>query len=381
MWLHSIRSRAEMAWANLRAASIPSKAVVFESDDWGSIRLRDRIAFESMERQGLNLGASAYNSFDCLERKEDLESLLEVLGKYKDLHGQHPKFTLNTVVCNPDFERIQASNFENYYYESFFDSYARYYGHDLAPVWRHGIDQALIYPQFHAREHLNVPLWMRDLRLGHTQTRLAFAHQFYGLRTKTSSPNQIHYVSAYSPESQGEYDELCQTVADGLAVFKQTFGFRSTSLVACNYVWPQSLEPFLADKGIRHFQTRLKRFSPNPADSGKRSVIRHYTGQINRHLQTFGVRNVLFEPYSNRQRQWVRTALNQIDEAFFFKAPAIICTHRINYCSHIRTDLKGESLRMLSELIKEILKRWPQVQFMTSDQLAELMRNKRDQEI
>jgi hypothetical protein len=38
-------------------------------------------------------------------------------------------------------------------------------------------------------------------------------------------------------------------------------------------------------------------------------------------------------------------------------------------------------LRMLSELIKEILKRWPQVQFMTSDQLAELMRNKRDQEI
>jgi hypothetical protein len=376
---NSLRIKSELLWANFRGSSTPNPIVVFESDDWGSIRLRDRQAFERMERAGLNLASSAYNSLDCLEKSEDLESLLGVISKHRDRFGGHPIFTLNTVVCNPDFERIAATNFQEYHSENLFASYHRYYDQDLTLMWQQGINSQMIFPQFHAREHLNVNLWMLDLQRNVETTRFAFHNHFFGLRTKTSSPIQKHYVSAYSPESPEEFFDLQLRVADGLQIFQDLFGYKSTSFVGCNYVWPLALEPFLKDAGVRHFQTRLKRFSPDPQNSGKRTVIRHFTGQINAQTQTYGVRNVVFEPYANSSRNWVDSALKQIESAFFFRTPAVICTHRINYCSNIRPELRETSLKLLSQLIQDILRRWPNVQFMSSAQLATALLSPNDE--
>lgn len=373
----SLRLTAEMTLANFRAKGGKQPIVVFESDDWGSIRLRDRKTFESLERKGLNPGKSPFNTFDCLERKEDLDSLLNVLEGINSNTSFRPIFTLNTVLCNPDFDRIQAANFENYYGESFLDSYRRYYGQNLTQTWQQGIASGLILPQFHAREHLNVPLWMRDLKAGLAPTRLAFEHHFFGLRTKTSSPVQKHYVSAYSPETPDELATITGYTSEGLQSFEHVFGFRSKSFVGCNYVWPVALEPALAEAGIAHFQTRQKRFSPDPSRQGSRDIRRHYTGELNGLGQSFGVRNVFFEPYLDRKKDWVSTALAQIKSAFNLRAPAIVCTHRINYCSHIDPKLSGISLAMLDKLIRQIIRYWPETKFLSSAGLAEHLQQTR----
>ncbi len=67
---------------------------------------------------------------------------------------------------NPDFEKIKESGFETFFHEHFFDSYKRYHNQDLQSTWEEGIKAGLIQPQFHAREHLNVSLWLKDLREG-----------------------------------------------------------------------------------------------------------------------------------------------------------------------------------------------------------------------
>jgi hypothetical protein len=371
--LNALRRRLELAWANLLARSNLGPVVIFESDDWGTIRLRDRQAFDAMQSNGLELSRSPYNTFDCLERREDLESLIDTLSLYRNRNGEHPSFTLNTVLCNPIFEKIAGTGFEEYHSESLFESYQRYYGQDLSQIWKDGILRQLIHPQFHAREHLNVYLWMRDLARGLEPTRFAFRHGFFSLRTKTSSPVQRHYVAAFSPDCSDHFEAICCAAKDGLNRFEAAFGFRSKTFIGCNYVWPVELEPILFESGIVHLQTRLKRFAPNFNQRGKRTVMRHFTGQRNPYGQSFGVRNVLFEPYLDPAKDWVTSALRQIEHSFFFKAPAIVCTHRINYCSHINRELPKRALYLLSELLRQITRRWPDIRFLTSASLADTL--------
>jgi hypothetical protein len=87
------------------------KIIVIESDDWGSIRMRDQKTFENLLNAGIRVDKSRYDSLDSLETKQDLEFLLEVLGKYKNTKGESPKFTTNMVMGNPNFDKIQSASF------------------------------------------------------------------------------------------------------------------------------------------------------------------------------------------------------------------------------------------------------------------------------
>ena len=348
------------------------KIVVFESDDWGSIRMPSKACYEGLLKSGIRVDLSKYDSLDCLEKRTDLENLLEVLTGIQTQSGSHPVFTLNTVMGNPDFEKIKQTNFQQFFFEHFFNSYKKYYGEYLEKLWKNGLENQLILPQFHAREHLNSRLWLKDLQLNHKETRLAFDHGFFGLKTRTSSPFQNHYLSAYFVESPGEFEELKKTVNEGLHIFTNSFGMHSASFTACNYTWPVELEGFLAEKGIRIIQGQRGQIVPQLNGDGKK-IKRHYTGQKNKHQQVYTVRNVLFEPYLSPEKDWADLAMADISRAFFWKKPAIISTHRINYVSNMSTKNKDTGLRNLEKLLITLIKRHPEVEFMTSVQLGNLI--------
>ncbi len=201
--------------------------------------MRDRKAFDAMAAQGINLDQTPYDRLDCLESNSDLQALFEVLSAHSDIEGGPPVFTFNTILANPDFSAIKADDFEHYRYEDLFQSYQRYHGEDLLPLWNTAMQDSLIRPQFHGREHLNVEFWLNDLRAGHHETRLAFDHEYYGHTTKTSSPRRTNYLAAFWPESEGHFEAIKGIVKDGLNLFEQLFGYRSRSLIACNYVLPE----------------------------------------------------------------------------------------------------------------------------------------------
>lgn len=360
---------------NARGFKTTRKIVVFESDDWGSIRMPSIRAYENLLHKGIKVDQSLYDRLDTLEHKADLSNLLEVLAGVRDMHGRPALFTLNTVLANPDFEKIKEDNYQRYHYELFFDSYQRYYGEDLMPLWKDGILSGLIRPQFHAREHINTSLWMKDLSAGHPETRIAFEAGFFGLKTVTSSACQKHYLAAYWSENPMDMLQKSLIIKDGLDLFKSTFGYNSSSLIACNYIWPVEMEVEFERYGIRYLQGQRAQMAPQMVNGACRSLYRR-TGQDNPHGQYYLVRNCLFEPYSDRQKDWVSSCLQEISNSFFWNTPAILSTHRINYVSNLNIENRDNNLNLLKELLFEILKRWPEVEFMSSDSLGDLIYGK-----
>ncbi len=370
----SMLNKIKQNLINIPGWKTNSRIVIFESDDWGSIRMPSRDAYNSLIKQGIRVDKSVYDSNDCLENKTDFTYLIELLNNFKDSKEHPPVFTLNTVMANPDFDKIKKNDFKEYFYISFLDSYKYYNNEEMDDVWSTGIAQKLIKPQFHAREHLNSLLWLKDLRLGNKDTLKAFDNHFFGLKTKTSSVYQKNYLAAYWPESKKELEQIKKNTEVGLGLFEKTFGYRSRTMVPCNFIWPEELEPFLKELGIDLIQSQRGHISPQPFKNGKPKVRRHYTGKKNQHDQIYTVRNVFFEPYLHPDKNIVRQVLKEIENAFFWGKPAIISTHRINYVSGMNKKLKDNTLKQLSLLLSELLRNWPELVFMTSDELIKEIR-------
>lgn len=362
---------------NFRGWKTRRRLLVIESDDWGAIRVPGPLAHEQLLKAGIPVDSSPYDRLDCLESRDDFQALMNVIDAHRDTDGRPATFTFNTVMGNPDFGAIERDGFERYHHQHLFESYRYYNGEDMKAEWRAAIKDKLIQPQFHGREHLNVPLWMRDLRDGYKETRIAFHNRFYGLRTKTSSKWQKHYKAAYNAESQTQLETIAEIASDGLRLFKKTFEFPSTTFVACNYVLPAELEKHLASCGIDMIQTQRGYLQPLLSREGQKRRRYCYTGKRNSFGQHYSVRNVLFEPYLDKSADWPSRALRQVSQAFSMGTPAILCSHRINYVSGMNKTHRDVSLRQLDKLLKKIRHRWPQVEFITSDQLAMLMRGSR----
>lgn len=371
--LAAAKSQAMQWYLRQRSWKTDRKLLVIESDDWGAIRIPPGVDTEKLRKAGIALGESPYDRLDCLENREDLELLFEILDKAVGAGRSSPVMTFNTVMGNPDFDAIEKSGFEQFFHEHFHDSYNTYHSQDLRGIWRQAVEASLIVPQFHGREHLNSQLWMRDLKAGIAATRDAFKHRIFALSLQTSSPHQQHYSAACSVESNQELETFTGILDDGLSMFESTFGASSRTFVACNYVLPREVEAHLANRGVSGIQTQRGYVQPQPKKSGKRRRVYRYTGQRNRHGQLYTVRNVLFEPYLDADRDWTASSIREIDAAFQSGLPAIVCTHRINYVGSHSTRHRDRSLRLLERLLESIMSKWPDIEFCSSDQLCSII--------
>lgn len=370
--LAGLKSSALSLATNLRGWKSRRKLLIIESDDWGAIRMPSRQAWERLLAAGIRVDQSRYDSLDCLESRDDFQALMTVIDAHRDANGRPAVFTFNTVMGNPDFEAIEHDGFECFYHQHLFDSYRDYHGENLEPDWRKAMDQGLIHPQFHAREHVNVPLWMRDLKSDHSEAREAFTERFYGLTTKTSSQRQVNYLAAFWPESQPELASALRRLRSGLRMFQETFGYRSKTFIACNYILPDQAEPLLKHEGIRLLQGQRGQFVPSGQESSGRTR-RNFTGQRTADGLLRSVRNVMFEPFKSDSNDWVDSALAQISQSFALRRPAIVSSHRVNYTGGLSRSHRDRSLEMLDRLLSTVRRRWPQVEFMSSDQLLKEM--------
>ena len=65
--------------------------------------------------------------------------------------------------------------------------------------------------------------------------------------------------------------------------------------------------------------------------------------------------------------------LRRINIAFKWNKPATIGSHRINFMGALDPKNRTTNLKLLDNLLKGITKQWPDVEFMTSDQLGDLI--------
>ena len=94
--------------------------------------------------------------------------------------------------------------------------------------------------------------------------------------------------------------------------------------------------------------------------------------------QVYITRNCFFEP-SQEGRDWVSTCLQEIKSAFMWRKPAVISTHRVNYIGALIPENRTRGLAFLNSLLRKIKMQWPDAEFMTSDQLGDLINRSRNE--
>lgn len=350
------------------------KIVVIESDDWGSVRMPSREAYEKLLKAGIRVDKCHYCSNDSIASEIDLSHLFEMLYSVVDKNNHSAVITANVVVANPDFKKIRDNGFEKYYFTKITDGLSQIKGcENSLKLWKEGYQDGCFIPQSHGREHLNVSRWMYYLRNNYQETRLAFDLGVYGISQHITSEKRKSFLPAFDYTTLKEEEEVNLIAADGLRIFENILGFRSISFIAPNYIWGKSLEKILWNNGVKYIQgTQLARYK-NSESKNNRCRIR-YNGKRNVYGMIDLARNAMFEPSANPNKDWVDSCLADINIAFRWMHPAVICSHRVNFVGGINIKNRDQNLKLFSRLLKQIKQKWPDVEFMSSDQLGELIK-------
>jgi hypothetical protein len=353
------------------------KIIVIESDDWGSVYMPDKKSLETLNSKGLPLTTHYVNN-DTLESNDDMDRLFDLLSSHKDSTGRNVVITGVNVVANPDFEKIRENGYTQYEYELFTKTAQRFAGSDrIHDLWKKGINERLMVPVFHGREHLNVQRWMRLLQKNNESVRLAFD---YGVSTPGKDINGQRLPdlrAAFDIDTPDDIPYLNEVICTGMNAFEQLFGYRSSFFIPTNGPFNNSLEPVTASEGIKYIGTG--KIQQEPLGNGSFKKHFRYIGKRNESGQIYLTRNCFFEPNSweqSRDWDWVSSCMKEIEIAFCWHKPAVISSHRVNYMGTINPENRDNGLKKLNILLREIMKRWPEVEFMTSMELGDTIANK-----
>jgi hypothetical protein len=137
--INSLKSIIGSNVTNARGWKTDRKIIVIESDDWGSIRMPNKKTLNDFSKLGYDLSKNPYCLNDTLADTEDLTKFFEVLRSCTNERKQLPKFTFNTVMANPLFNDIKATNYSKYFYEAFPETLKRYYPNEnVFKLWEQG---------------------------------------------------------------------------------------------------------------------------------------------------------------------------------------------------------------------------------------------------
>lgn len=349
------------------------KLVVSSVDDYGNVRLASKAARDRMAASGVEL-QGRFDHLDTLETRQDLEALLEVLSSVTDSRGRHAVLTPYALSANPDFQAMAegAQGYQHEPLERTFDRIAAdqpvaYEG--SWQLWQEGIRAGLLRPQFHGREHLNVEVLERKLKAGDRALKLNIAnHSMAGLGGEPSLPG-VGFTHGFGLWERSETVRHREIIADGLKLFEQVFGFPSKTFTPPAQKLHPELYPFVESQGVRAIDKPLQCLRRLDRDRTvwEFNALGRRRGQGHVSL----VRNVVFEPTNDRSFDSVGLALDQVAAAFRWRKPAIISSHRVNFCGHIEEDNRRFGLDALGRLLQGIVQRWPDVQFISADELVE----------
>lgn len=357
---------------NYRGWRTNRKLVVFQSDDWGSIRMPSKQIIEGLKQFDVDVEECHYMRFDTIASKTDLMLLFEILEKHKDRNGNHPVITGNILTRNPNFEEIKKSNYTAYHSTLISDnSENNVRVMNSLKYWREGIRKGVFFPQLHGREHLNIERWLEALRNSNPLVTYAFKNNFWGINYKKSNYLNASLQAAFDFDESDDKQQHLKILNECFKDFRDLFGFESESFIAPNYVWYSEIEEYLKRNNIKFLQSG--RVQALPMGNGVYKYLKHYTGEKNNSDQIYMVRNVHFEPSENFEHDWVDSAMNEIRIAFLMNKPAIINTHRLNYIGGIEEHNRTRSLKCLDDLLARITHAWPEVEFLNTVQLGKMI--------
>jgi hypothetical protein len=363
---------------NLIGWRTPRKLVVFSVDDYGNIRIDSKQAREALDKAGFKCH-NRFDQFDTLETTEDLDALFAVLSSVQDTHGNHAVFTPFSVPHNINFEALKENNYTQFIGEDLVQTYQKkeaispkdYQGTWL--LWKEGIKNGLLAPEFHGREHLHIKVLEEKMKQRDKEVLLALENRSYtGL--DNSGYSTISNLAAFDFWDMSENNTFPEIITSGIAAFKQVFGLNPTCFTPPSYHIHPMHYSSLYKEGIRFVDGAGMQRIHLGHGNYKKSF--NYTGKLHTSGIKSVVRNVVFEPTEERGIDWVNLAMIQIEAAFRWNRPAIISSHRVNFCGLLDEKNREKGLESLAKLLHAILKRWPDVEFISAGKLGKIIGSK-----
>lgn len=374
----SLKEKLAKNYINARGWKTNQKYLIIESDDWGTIRMPSFDTYKSLIDKGIEVDKFSFDKHDSLESEDDLKALFNTLEKFTDKTGNPPVVTAYHVVANPNFEKIEASGRKDYHYETILETYNRFSHTKQVPILiKEGISKGLYIPQFHGREHIHVKRWMEAINSGSEKQQFAYNKRaiVWAESPKDTNPYKKDYFKGFDYESQEEANEVEKIHQDGLRLFKEIFGRNSITFQPQGSVCGNHILKMLNDEGVKVISGQ--QLHPDGLGSYiKKELI---WGSKNEQNQLHWRRNVLFEPVENQNFDWVSKCLQEIEIAFRWGKPAVISSHRVNFIGSIFEENRTKALQKLKQLITKTLQKWPDVKFISTEQLAEIMLDKNKQ--
>lgn len=332
-----------------------------------------REVYDAFIRRGIPVDKDPYCRFDSLATSQDLERLFEVLDSVRDKNGNPAVITANTLSANPVFDKIAESGFEQYFYEPFTETLKRDERHTNSfSIWTQGMQSGVFHPQSHGREHLNVKKWLKALRSNHPSTRIAFELGTWGLTQKIDPTIELYYMGAFDSGLKEDLIGQGEIITDGLRMFEDIFGFVSRSFIATTYTWSPAIEPELVKNGVKYIQGTVIQKIPR-SDNRIKKCWNGFQGTRSKAGLVRLMRNCFFEPSISPQHDYISDCLLRVETAFKWKKAANICAHRVNFIGSVDSSNTDRTLPLFKQLLQRIVSLWPDVEFVTSDQLGDII--------
>lgn len=368
----SFKEKLAKNYINARGYKTSQKYLIIESDDWGTIRMPSKEVYEILLNNNVEVDKFSFDKHDALESSEDLSCLFDVLESVKDSKDNPAVLTAYHVMANPNFEAIETNGRKEYVYETILDTYARNPNTAQSFEWiKLGINKGLYMPQFHGREHIHVKRWMEAINSESEKEQLAYNKRaiVWSGSLKDSNPYKKDYFKGFDYESHEEANEVEKVHQDGLSLFKEIFGLNSISFQPQGSVCGNHILRMLDDEGV----CLVSGQQLHPDGYGNYKKTEKVWGSKNQQNQLHWRRNSLFEPVENQNFDWVSKCMEEIEIAFRWGKPAVISSHRVNFIGSIFEENRTKSLKKLEVLLKKVMQKWPDVQFISTAQLAEIM--------
>ncbi len=360
---------------NLRGWRTRRRLLAFAVDDYANVRVDSREALGRLSGAGLDL-SSPFDHLDTVETRQDLEALFEVLDSVRDGCGRPAIFTAYAMSANPDFGCI-LENAWKYHYETVGETFLRLSSEQSAAydgtwaLWQEGMARGLIQPQFHGREHLNIDLFEHKLREKSPDVMANLENRSLAGITDDPAMPGVGFTHAFDLNDQSQVDRHREILRDGLELFEKVWGFRSITFTPPAQKLHPSLFAVAEAGGVVSIDKPLRCVRAMGDGTEQREINRSGRQRGQDHVTV--VRNVVFEPNKDMGFDPVERAMQQINAAFRWRKPAIVSSHRVNYCGHIEESNRKRGLDALAILLQRITQRWPDVEFISVDQLVEQM--------
>ncbi len=336
--------------------------VIFQSDDWGRVGLRDREGLECLRSAGLALGERPYD-FYTLETAEDVAALIATLKRHRDSAGRHPCVGLNFILGNLDFAAMESDGWRQIYMRPLLQGLPKGWTRaGLHDAYRSGIADGVLRPALHGATHFCQPAVERNLATEGNRADL--------LRTlwRAGTP-YIHWrmpwigYEFWDPEKPSDEQFLSadtqrNIIGQAVGAFAKMFSAVPTSACAPGYRANHDTARAWAEHGIRVAQNGPGAFVPPHFDSNQ--VL---------HLS----RNVDFEPAVDTTFS-LDACAQTVESCFQRGLPAVVSLHSINFHSTVK-DFRTQTLKLLDEFLTRIELKHADLLYVHDAELWELVRH------